>query len=253
MLQKGVQKLSGERGAINRLVALLLVLVIALAAVAIQPSLRWFHDQSERHACEAGMDTAWRKMAEDYIINGSTKTGEVKAAVGHAMSGWDDICPGGGKVYLVVTRKNRDKSSDKAAGRLPYELVCGKHDKDDKLRTRLNADDILKQIQNYLFEQHRRGNHEIPKTITVTYNSKPLVAELVDKKTGLKRGTGTTSGLEKKEAVCYYSIVGHSDFGADSGEKEGNVWYLSFADKWHCANWSSSDGWTGDSFEGLSE
>lgn len=253
MLGKAVQKLYNERGGINRLVALLLVLVLVVAGLALRPSIRWFQEQSERHACEAGMDTAWRKMAEDYLINGSTKTADVKEAVGHAMAGWDDICPGGGKVYLVRTTRNRKNTSDKTGGRLPYELVCGKHDKDDKLRTRLNSDDILRQLQDYLFELHKKQPEAMPEEITVTYNSKPLKAVLVDEKTGLKRGTSTTSGLEKKEAVAYYSIVGHSDFGKDSGTKEGEIWYFSFADKWHCANWQSDDGWTGDSIEGQSE
>ena len=140
-------KLGAVRGGINRLVAILLALVVIMLVVVSIPTFRWYQALSERHACEAAMDTAWRKMAEDYIINGSMKVDEVKAAVGYAMNGWDDICPGGGKVYLVKTRNNRSASEDKAGGKLPYELVCGKHDKDEKLRTRLNADDILRQLQ----------------------------------------------------------------------------------------------------------
>lgn len=247
------RRLADTRGGINRLVAILLVLVIIMLVVVSIPALRWYHDQSERHACEAAMDTAWRKMAEDYIINGSIKVDEVKAAVGYAMNGWDDICPGGGKVYLVKTRNNRSAGQDKAAGNLPYELVCGKHDKDEKLRTRLNADDILRQLQEQMFQLNRDGKEHYPQTLTVTYNGKKLTAELVDRETGLKRGTSTTSGLEKKNAVAYYSIVGHSAFGEDSGKNKGEIWYFSFADELHCANWRSDDGWTGDSFRGLSK
>lgn len=237
----------------NRLVALLLLLIGVMLIVILFPSFRWMQEQAERHACEAGMDTAWRKMAEDYMINDSIRTEDVKAAVGHAMAGWDDICPGGGKVYLVSTRRNRNSKNDKTGGRLPYELVCGKHDKDEKLRTRLNADDVLKQLQNVLFERKRRGLTDIPESIEVTYNSKSLTAVLVDQKTGLRRGTSTTSGLEKEKAVAYYSIKGHSDFGADSTAEDGEIWYFSFADRLHCANWSCDDGWTGDSYEGLSQ
>ena len=51
-----------------------------------------------------------------------------------------------------------------------------------------------------------------------------------------------------KGTVICYSITGHSDFGADSGLEEGQVWYFSYADEEHCANWKSDDGWSGDSY-----
>jgi hypothetical protein len=201
----------------NRLVGLLLVLVAVMLLVVSKPFFQWMWDQSELHACEAGLDTAWRKMAEDYIINDTITTQEVKKAVGYAMNGWDDMCPGGGKVYLITTRTYNSNADGKGA--LPYRLVCGKHDRDSKRRTRLNADDILRQLDSALFELRRKGE-KYPESITVTYNSKPLTAVLVDEETNLKRGTSTTSGLEDEEAVAYYSIVGHSDFGKDSGAKK---------------------------------
>ena len=243
-------KLRNNRGDMNRLVALLLVLVVIMLAVVAMPFFQWMRDQAELHACEAGLDTAWRKMAEDFMMNDSITTQDVKKSVGYAMNGWDDMCPGGGKVYLITTRTNNDSAGDKAGGKLPYELVCGKHDRDSKRRTRLNADDILRQLETALFELRRNGE-EYPESITVTYNSKPLTAVLVDEDMGLKRGTSTTSGLENEEAVAYYSIAGHSDFGEDSGAKEGEIWYFSFADELHCANWRSNDGWTGDSYQGM--
>ena len=248
-----LEKLRSEKGLMNRMVALLLVLVgVMLIVVVFIPSFRRMNKQAELSACDAAMDTAWRKMAEDYIINGSNKVDDVKAAVGYAMNGWDDICPSGGKVYLVFTDRYSKKKSDKAEGRLPYELVCGKHDRDAKRRTRLNADDILRQL-NEALRQQRRDGVEYPESITITYNSKPLKAVLVDRESGLRRGTATTSGLEKQDAVAYYSIVGHSDFGADSGMKEGKIWYFSFADREHCANWRSDELWSGDSYDGLDE
>lgn len=251
MKERIIEKLRSERGEMSRMVALLLVLVgVMLVLVIFVPAFRKMNEQAELHSCEAAMDTAWRKMAEDYIINSSTKIEDVKTAVGYAMNGWDDICPSGGKVYLVRTRSNNKSSEDKAAGKLPYELVCGKHDRDSKRRTRLNADDILRQLQKELRKRVRNGE-TCPEEMTVTYNSKPLTAVLVDQESGLKRGTSTTAGLEKKEAVAYYSIVGHSDFGADSGAKEGEIWYFSFADREHCANWRCDGNWTGDSYQGM--
>lgn len=252
MSRKVIQKLHSQRGEMSRMLALMLVLVGVMLVVVLIPSIRWMNEQAELHACEAAMDTAWRKMAEDYLINSTMKIEDVKAAVGYAMNGWDDICPSGGKVYLTTTRSNNKSSQDKAAGKLPYELVCGKHDRDTKRRTRLNADDILRQLREALRQSVRDGE-PYPQELSVTYNSKPLTAVLVDQKTGLKRGTSTTAGLEKETAVAYYSIVGHSDFGADSGVEEGELWYFSFADRNHCANWVSGEGWTGDSYEGLSQ
>lgn len=250
MGRKVIQKLHSQWGAMSRMLALMLVLVGVMLVVVLIPSIRWMNEQTELHACEAAMDTAWRRMAEDYLLNSSMKIEDVKAAVGYAMNGWDDICPSGGKVYLAATHSNRNSTQDKAAGRLPYELVCGKHDRDTKRRTRLNADDLLRQLREALLQSVRDGE-PYPQELSLTYNSKPLKAVLVDKASGLKRGTSTTAGLEKEEAVAYYSIVGHSDFGKDSGTEEGEIWYFSFADKLHCANWRSDDGWTGDSYEGM--
>ena len=253
MIRQSIEKLRSERGVMSRMVALLLVLVgVMLVVVVLVPAAKWMNAQAELHSCEAAMDTAWRKMAEDYMLNGSDKIEEVKEAVGYAMNGWDDICPSGGKVYLVSTRSNNKSEQDKAEGKLPYELVCGKHDRDSKRRTRLNADDLLRQLETAL-RQKKKDGEKYPESITLTYNSKPLEAVLVDEPSGLRRGTSTTSGLEKEVAVAYYSIVGHSDFGKDSGAKKGRIWYFSFADRDHCANWRINEGWTGDSYEGMSQ
>ena len=73
----------------------------------------------------------------------------------------------------------------------------------------------------------------------------------MDEPSGLKRGTRTTMGLEKAGIVAYYSIVGHSDFGADSAKKEGEIWYFSYADEDHCANWTYREQWTGDSYRNV--
>ena len=60
-------KLQNNRGAVNRLVAVLAVLVLIMLVVVLLPSFQWMKDQAELHACEAGLDTAWRKMAEDTL------------------------------------------------------------------------------------------------------------------------------------------------------------------------------------------
>ena len=125
-----------------------------------------------------------------------------------------------------------------------YRVVCGLHDQDTKERTRLNASNALEQIEKSVKEERTLGV-DYPDRVTVVINDKQYETILRDEESGLKRGTGATTGV--KGTVIYYSITGHSEFGEDSGLKEGQVWYFSYADETHCANWSSIDGWSGDS------
>jgi hypothetical protein len=237
MSRSPAEKLNNNRG-ISRLAALLLVLIIVMSAMIAVPHLLSYNAQGEAVACAAALDTASRRLAQDYLDgNYDQNAAEAQKVVTVAMNGWDDLCPGGGKVYLVET-KNKD---------LPYELVCGKHDHDAKRRTRLNSGYVLEQLKEGL-RKARRDGKPYPEKLVFSLNGKQWTARLTDEATGFKRGTATTAGMEGKGIVAYYAIAGHSDFCADSGAKEGSICYFSFADEQHCANWRYDDGWTGDSY-----
>ena len=188
------------------------------------------------------LDSASRQIAVDYLSGRTDPTPEeVREVAEKAMLGWDDICPAGGSVY-VVENPNKDDPNT-----LPFRLVCGLHGTDEKQCTRLNASNVYKQVLEAVRAAQLQGT-TYPESVTVSLHHKDLTAYLVDEATGFKRGTATTAGYEKAGIVAYYSIVGHSDYGSDSGLKDGRVWYFSFADENHCANWSYRSGWTGDSY-----
>ena len=229
-------KVRGRAG-IARLHVILIVLVVIMLVVVSIPVYQYYKENADRIACVQSLDSASRQIAVDYLSgNTDPSPEEVRAVAEHAMLGWDDICPAGGSVYVVETDEDNE---------LPYELVCGLHGTDKKQCTRLNASNVYEQVLKAVRNERLRGN-DFPESVTVELHHKPITAYLVDDYTGLKRGTGSTTGYEG--TVVYYSIVGHSDFGKDSGLKEGRVWYFSYADEDHCANWSYRNGWTGDSY-----
>ena len=170
------------------------------------------------------------------MVNGTPTAKDAKDLVTYAMNGWDDLCPGGGTVYVVENKNDWE---------IPYDVVCGLHDEDTKEATRLNASYVLYQIEEAVRQARAKGE-AYPASVTVELHHRELTALLVDDFTGLRRGTATTKGVEG--IVAYYSIVGHSDFGADSGLAEGEVWYFSYADEEHYAAWSSKQSWTGDCY-----
>lgn len=239
MIYRVRQRLADKRGA-SRTITILLILIGIMAAIIAAPFVLQYLHESSQFACQTALDSARRQMAADYMLTNGIPT--VKDAQGHttyALSGWDDLCPSGGTVYV----REVDNASD---SEMPYELICGLHNPDTKLCTRLNANYVLAQIQGAV-EKSRLGGVPYPETVTVKLHGKEISAQLVDSYTGLRRGTADTKGYDG--TVIYYSIVGHSDFGSDSNMEQGQVWYFCYADENHCATWSSRKSWTGDSYE----
>lgn len=235
------KKLHSSRG-ISWLIAIMLVLIIILAIASMIPSYLKYRAQAKKFACYTALDTARRQLASNFMLNGfeNGSAEDAKEFVTFVMNGWDDLCPDGGDVYVVP----------KANSPLDWEIVCGLHCNDSKLRTRLNAWNVREQLQEELLKLQNEGN-PYPETLPFTLHHRNYTAVLVDEDVGLKRGTKTTMGMEDAGIVAFYSLVGHSDFGADSGMKEGKMWYFSFADEDHCANWSYHDEWTGDSYRNV--
>lgn len=223
---------------ISRLVAILLVAVIVMAIVCFIPVYQRYRTQGEIVACATALDSARRQLAAGYMLDGFVNgdAEDAKALVTYAMNGWDDLCPDGGNVY-IVPRTEDD---------LAWDVVCGLHCADKKLCTRLNSDNVLQQLRDGLHREQLLDN-PYPESLAFTLHHRQYTAYLVDEATNFKRGTDLTKDYEG--IVAFYSIVGHSDFGADSGLEDGELWYFSFADENHCATWTNSQLWTGDSYK----
>jgi len=234
MMRRKLHSLKG----FARLHLILLILVAVMLVVVAIPIVRHYVMIGDEIGCLAGLDTAQRRLAVDYLSGNYDQTAEeAKAVITHAMNGWDDLCPGGGSVYIVDINDPNNE--------LPYKVVCGIHNKDLKERTRYNASFVLDQLQEKLRLSRVEGE-PYPETLEVVLNSQTLTAHLVDSETGIVRGTKNT--IDAEGIVISYSIVGHSDFGKNTGVEEGHIWYFSFADEDHCANWSAISGLTGDSY-----
>ena len=237
-MRQGLRKKLNSAEGFSAVIALLLVLIIIMVIVISVPCVQYYQARSARIACAAGLDTARRRLAENYLYgNYDQDSKEAKAVVEYAMNGWDDLCPSGGKVYLIENEESE----------MAYDLFCGMHGSDKKRCTRLNSGYVLEQLEEGLLRSKRNGQ-PYPEELSFYLNGKYWTAHLTDEETGLKRGTSTTRGLEKEGVVAYYGIAGHSGFCAGSGAEDGTICYFSFADEDHCANWRIDDGWTGDSY-----
>ena len=121
------------------LIAVMLVLIIVLSITAMIPSYRRYQERGKALACATALDTARRQLATDYMSAGfeNGKAQQAKEFVGQVMNGWDDLCPDYGTVYIVP----RDGDT------LAWDVVCGLHNSDKKLCTRLNSDYVLEQLR----------------------------------------------------------------------------------------------------------
>ncbi len=230
---------------VARIIVILAVLVIVMAVIIMIPGYRRYQRLGYSVACATALDSARRQLAADFMLSGweNDSAEGAQALVAHAMNGWDDLCPEGGTVYIV------HNTGETVSTELEWDVICGLHGRDKKRCTRLNADYVLDQLREALNIEQNKGN-PYPESLPFTLHGRQYTALLVDEETGLKRGTSTTEGYEG--IVAFYSIAGHSDFGAGSGAKEGEIWYFSFADETHCAAWKKGDGWSGDSYRGIS-
>lgn len=230
-------KLRDRSGASRLIIVILLVLVFVMTIVISIPTVQYFIRRSEELGCGTALDTARRQLATAYMSSGGFKSvDEAKEVVTYVMDGWEDLCPGGGNIYIV----------DQPGDEMPYGLVCGMHDKDAKRRTRLNASWVLDQLREALRQSKLAGN-PAPESIPLTLNGENLEVLLTDKKTDWKRGTSSTHGVEG--TVVRYGISGIGDFEPTYyAVPAGDICYLSFADEHYCANWSSRGSWSGDSY-----
>lgn len=227
-------KMTDKKG-VSRLVFILIVALCVLLIVASVPLIMYYRSQSAKIGCVTALDTASRQIADKFLIDGFHDAKEVKNWVTLVMNGWDDLCPGGGNVYVVY-----DKDAD-----MPWRLVCGLHGEDRKECCRLNAAHVLDLVREEIKKAADEGS--VPESVEVRLNGEKLVAKLTEEETGLVRGTYSTTGYNG--TVAFYGITGIGKIGASSEAGEGEICYFSFADPDNCANWKYRDGWTGSAWK----
>lgn len=78
----------------------------------------------------------------------------------------------------------------------------------------MNAACVLEQIEKQVYSAQIQGEL-YPQSVRVTVNSKEYEALLTDEEMSFEHGAVAMSGVERM--VIYYALVGHSEFGSDSG------------------------------------
>ena len=215
----------------------MLVLVAVMLVLVSIPVGIHFRDKWREIKCMTSLDTAKRQMIDEFLFTaGELDIEEAKSHVGYVMNGWDDLCPGGGIVYIV---KDDDPNAE-----MPYKLVCGIHGEDAKERTRLNSNYVYKHVCKAVETTVKDGESAL-ETVTVNLNGEDLAVKLVTEDQMIKRGTNASDYDD--EIVAFYGVEGNGSF-TDTGVDEGEVCYFAFADKEYCANWTYIRGWTGDSW-----
>lgn len=225
-----------RRGGINRLVAVLLVLIAVMLVIIAIPAWKVFRYRSEKTACVQAMKSAKDGLIIEYLNH--WEAGSVEDAMvtlDEVMPARANICPAGGTVYLV--------RSDNGI----FEPVCGLHDDDLKRRVRLNANRAKTLLEEGLREERRYAATE-PEGVEIQLNGRALACERVDEATSLRRGTRTTNGYSG--VVALYGVAGKGTFKAGGGLKKGDIAYFVYADEEYCAVWRADDGWTGDAYSG---
>lgn len=233
------RRLADRRGISRITVILLIMIVIAVGIISI-PLINKYRLEAARLECETALQTARRQMTTDFLLSLSSESSYTAKDAREAVTlyGRDNICPSGGTVYIY--------KKDNAASDDPYQIICGLHDEDTKLCTRLNASYVLSQIESAVFDEQQKGTF-YPASVNVELHGKSFTAVLVDESVNLRSGTDDSNDYEGD--VAFYSLVGHSSFGSTSGLNDGEICYFCFADENHCASWSAKKGWSGDSYQ----
>ena len=220
------------RHGLARIHVILILLVALLLAAAAVPGYRAYKYHADWLLCADSLRVVNGALTVDYLTgSGAKNLTDTEDALVSILPGRDGYCPTGGTVYFV---KQKDGT---------WKAVCGEHDSDHALRTRLNASYVLTQLKDAL----RRAQimEDEPERLEVQLNGRTMTCLLVEKETGIRRGTSTTKGYSG--TVILYGIAGRGAFDRNNA-KAGEICYLCFADEDHSATWRAKDGWGGSAY-----
>ena len=232
---------NNNRGAASRLIVIMLVLIAVMLVIIAVPAVAALQYKMECIGCEQAMKTAGDGLIIEYLNRfEESNIEEARETLEEVMPAREGVCPAGGTVYLIKDSRGI------------YEPVCGLHDPDAALRTRLNAS-YARSLAGTARRQAMAKTGKEPESVEITVNGKPLTCVRVTEEEMIHRGTDTTNGYEG--IVAYYGVAGDFTFSAKTAAqgmgtaKTGDVCYFLYADKDHCAIWRSNDGWDGDAYQ----
>lgn len=234
MTNEAVSPKRSVRGGINRVVAILLVLIAIMLVIIAIPAWNSYRERAEIIACVQALKSAKDGLIIDYLYHFEEGTVEqAMDTLDEVMPARPNICPSMGEVYLV--------RNDLGI----FEPLCGLHNPDTKQRVRLNASRALELLREERRKALRLSEGEEPESVEIRLNGQPLPCVHVLAPEPLRRGTGTTDGYEG--VVAFYGVAGEGEFPVEKVD-EGEIFYFIYADKNHCATWRANDGWTGDAY-----
>ena len=215
-----------------RIHVILIVIIAVLVVIIAIPLVKTYIYHGEWLLCADSLRVVNGVLTVESIGEGEDiPLDAAEGVLSATLPGRDDYCPAGGTVYFTEQDNNI------------WKAVCGKHDSDHALRTRLNAAYVLSQLREELREALRDG--AIPDKLTVRFNSSLYECRLVTEETGITRGTSSTRGYSG--TVIFYGISGTGEF-EDNSAGEAQICYLCFADEDYSASWSATKGWTGSAY-----
>lgn len=224
------------RGGISKPVVIMIMLIAVMLVLISVPVVRSYMRQGDEFACMASLNTAADSLTIEYITQlreDSFTFDQSKEVIAKAMPGRDRLCPSGGTVYFVPAKG------------INFDLVCGLHSTNVKLRTRLNAVNTMEMAKNEILRRETADGC-VPYSITITLNSNPLECELIGGPVPIHHGRkGTTRDMEG--TVAYYGVSGENGWH-DTTVQEGGLCYFFFADadEDYYAFWTPQDGWSGN-------
>ena len=222
---------SDVRGGITRAAVILLILIAVMLVVIAIPGWRAYKRHADEIGCMASLKTARDSLAIEVIMEGEALTSRTsRETLARTMPGRDQLCPAGGTVYFIPQENGT------------YDLVCGLHASDTKLRTKLNAayaSDLL--VEEYHRQRTTYGTD--PGNVTIVINGAPLECVRVTEAVPIHRGTATTDDYEG--VVAFYALEGDEGW-QDTGARWGEMCYFLYADEGHYAVWTPETGWDGD-------
>lgn len=222
-----------RRGGISRAAVILLVLIAVMLVVIAIPNWNSFRKRSAAYGCRLSLNTAGDAISIETIMGGEALTvGESREIIARSMPGRDRLCPSGGDVYFL----SREDGT--------YDLVCGLHAEDTKLRAKLNAV-RAKTLAERELARRLAVDGALPETLTITINGGELTCVFVDEAVPLRRGTKLSGDYEG--IVAFFGVEGAGGW-RDTGAAEDELCYFLYADEDWCAKWNPRDDWTGDCF-----
>lgn len=228
------RKLHSQSGIAWLVVVLAVACALMILLIVGEPALKKLQSRMASFGCVVALNKAQTALDTEDLQAGSHGLSYESAKAIMEKNQWamETLCPGGGDCYLIPDPDADLLKREFDEGKTRYVVVCGLHDDNDKRRTRLNAQNVLEQVQVEVKHKRLIGVAD-PASAEVTLNGKTMTAYQRDVE--MTAGTYLTPGQDG--TVAYYLL------------DDDGVSRFSFADENYCANWKPLWGWSGNAFD----